>query len=80
MQANREVKRLTGHVGRVLCLAVKVLVDWDLATGDPIIRTIVATGSWDRSCKIWDLDSGEILHHLGLPPNPPSPIISSTIT
>jgi WD40 repeat protein len=41
------------------------IVDYDPVTHDPIKRTLVATGSWDRSIKIWNLETKEIYHDLG---------------
>ncbi|KAJ1490103.1 WD40-repeat-containing domain protein [Baffinella frigidus] len=55
--------------GRVLCLAIAQWTEYEEGTGDPIQKTYVATGSWDRSCKIWDLDSGSLLHELGGKPD-----------
>lgn len=48
------------------CADVQV-VTYDPVTHDPLKRTLVATGSWDRSIKIWDLETKEIYHDLGGP-------------
>ncbi len=59
-----------GHVGRVLCVAVHVRVGWDAAAGAAAVRTLAATGSWDRSVRVWDLAApagAPPLHVLGGP-------------
>lgn len=69
LQSGQELRRYKGHIGRVLCLAIAQWTEYEEGTGDPIQKTYVATGSWDRSCKIWDLDSGSLLHELGGKPD-----------
>jgi hypothetical protein len=52
LQSGQELRRYKGHIGRVLCLAVAQWTEYDEETMDPIERTFVATGSWDRTCKV----------------------------
>ena len=67
LQSGMEFRMFKGHVGRVLCCAITSQVVYDPVTHDPLKRTLVATGSWDRSIKIWDLETKEIYHDLGGP-------------
>ena len=52
LSSGMEIRQFKGHVGRVLCCAVTVIIDYAPVTLDPIKRTLVATGSWDRSIKV----------------------------
>jgi WD40 repeat protein len=65
LSSGMEIRQFKGHVGRVLCCTVTTRMDYDPVTMDPIKRSLVATGSWDRSIKVWDLETKEILHDLG---------------
>jgi WD40 repeat protein len=64
LASGMEMRSFKGHIGRVLCCTVTTVTDYDPVTHDPLKRTLVATGSWDRSIKVWDLDTTEILHDL----------------
>lgn len=67
LASGMQIRIFKGHIGRVLCCTVATVVDYDPVTQDPVKRTLIATGSWDRSIKVWDLDTKEILHDLGGP-------------
>jgi COMPASS component SWD3 len=67
LDSSKQIKEYTGHVGRVLCCTVKVRKEYDEETEEMVKRTYIATGSWDRSCMIWDLETGEVLQCLGGP-------------
>lgn len=67
LSSGMEIRTYKGHVGRVLCCTITTVTDYDPVTHDPLKRTLVATGSWDRSIKVWDIDTQEILHDLGGP-------------
>ena len=60
LSSGMEIRQFKGHVGRVLCCAVTVIIDYAPVTLDPIKRTLVATGSWDRSIKVWGLETKEV--------------------